>query len=102
MEPIKIVTRTMCSDSYSVLEVLSEFPYLNWLHLKGNFEIPCCSINVLIYPLSFHLVPLRRLLRIACLTALENGVAGAFEWMRTVAPLVKWHSIMMGGRMQFP
>lgn len=88
----------MCSYSYSVLEVLSEFPYLNWLCLKGNFEIPCCSINVLIYPLSFRLVPLGWLLRIACLAALGNRVAVAFELVRTVTPSVKRHSIMMEGQ----
>ena len=67
-----MVTWTMCSYSYPVLEVLSEFLYLNWLYLKGNFEIPCCSINALIYPLSFHLFPLQLLLRIACLAFLGN------------------------------
>ena len=52
------------------MELLSEFLYFNWLYLKGNFEIPCCSINVLIYPLKFHLVPLQWLLRITCVAAL--------------------------------
>lgn len=59
----------VCSFSFSVAEFLSEFLYLNWLYLKGKFEISCCSINVLIYPLNFHLVP-SRLLRITCLAAL--------------------------------
>lgn len=52
------------------MELLSVFLYLNWLYLKGNFEIPCCSLNVLIYPLNFHLVPLQQLLRITCFAAL--------------------------------
>lgn len=56
--------------SFCVVELLSEFLYLNWLYLKGNFEIPHCSINVLIYPLNFYLAPLQRLLRITCLAAL--------------------------------
>lgn len=56
--------------SSSVVELLSEFLCLNWLYLKGNFEIPRCHINVLIYPLKFHLVPLQWLLRITCLAAL--------------------------------
>lgn len=53
--------------SSSGVELLSEFLYLNWLRLKGDFEIPHCTINVLIYPMNFHLVPLQWLLKITCL-----------------------------------
>lgn len=70
MELIKTVTWVVYYFSSCVVELLSEFLYLNGLYFKENFEIPHCSINVLIYPLNFHLAPLQWLLRINCLAAL--------------------------------
>lgn len=52
------------------VELLSEFLYLNWLSWKENFEISHCSLNGPICPMTFHLLPLPRLLRITCLVAL--------------------------------
>ena len=75
VEPIKIVTWIVHYFSSSGVELLSEFLYLNWLYLKGKFEIPHCTINVLIFPMNFHLVPLQWLLTITCLaTPLGNEV----------------------------
>lgn len=64
------MTRIVHYFSSSVVELLSEFLYLNWLYSKGNFEMPHCSIKVLIYPLNFYLVLLKQLLRITRLAAL--------------------------------
>lgn len=70
MEPIKIVTWVVYYFPSSVLELLSESLCLNWLYWKENFEIAHCRLNVLIYPLNFHLAPLPWLLRITCPAAL--------------------------------
>lgn len=70
VELIKIATWIEHYFSSSVVELLSGFLYLNWLYLKGNFEISHCSINVFIYLLNFHLVPLQQLLIITCLATL--------------------------------